>query len=130
MAEMSDQRLARWRRTADLDARAGAPVGAALREAAEEVERLQRDAAEWRTAYDRLSARATRLWQAWQSARRGRARMRRERDEARAEVAATAARWTEHADKQSAAIRKAEAELAAAQAAVERLRRELREAGR
>jgi hypothetical protein len=88
------------------------------------------DAAGWRASYDRLSARATRLWWAWQNARRGRARMRAERDEARAEVAATAARWTEHADKQSTKLRKAEADLAAARAAVERLRRELREAGR
>jgi hypothetical protein len=63
-----------------------AAVMAALRNARVEVERLQRDAAAWRTSYDRLSGRATRLWQAWQSARRGRAQMRAERDAARAEL--------------------------------------------
>ena len=41
MPEPMSDRLARWRRTADLDARAGQPVGDALREAAAEVERLR-----------------------------------------------------------------------------------------
>ena len=34
------ERIARWRGLADLDARAGAPVGDALREACDELERL------------------------------------------------------------------------------------------
>lgn len=41
---MSDQ-IARWRSTADLDARAGAPVGKALNAACDEVERLRAELA-------------------------------------------------------------------------------------
>lgn len=42
---MRDQ-IARWRSTADLDARAGAPVGKALNAACDEVERLQAELVE------------------------------------------------------------------------------------
>lgn len=42
---MTDEQVARWRSIADLDERAGQPVGEALREAAGEVERLEKEAA-------------------------------------------------------------------------------------